>query len=208
LYDSRLKNTQQKGLFVMKRFMLLLIVAVAAFVLLLPGCKKNESSQSSNVALTKEAPENTAAGVLWSYPSRWTRGAPRQMRVVTYVIPAAEGDAEPGECAVSYFGSGAGGDAEMNIMRWSSQFEGSPSPVRKDDKISGMNVVKVQISGSYLAPAGPMMAATGKKDNFRLHGVIVEAPEGKLFFKFTGPAKTVEGAGAELDALIGSLTKK
>ena len=190
----------------MKRFML--VSVVAGLVLLLPGCKKNDSSQSSNVALTKEAPENTAAGVLWSYPSRWTKGAPRQMRVVTYVIPAAQGDQESGECAVSYFGSGAGGDADMNIMRWSSQFEGSPAPVRKDENVGGINVVKVQIAGNYLAPAGPMMEATGKKENFRLYGAIVEAPEGKLFFKFTGPAKTVEGAAAELDALIGSLTKK
>ena len=190
------------------RFMLLIAIVVAGFVVLLPGCKKNDSSQSSNVALTKETPENTAAGVLWSYPSRWTKGASRQMRVATYVIPAAQGDSEPGECAVSYFGSGAGGDADMNIMRWSSQFEGSPAPVRKDDKNGGMNVVKVQIAGNYLAPAGPMMEATGKKENFRLYGVIVEAPEGKLFFKCIGPAKTVEGAGAEFDALIGSLTKK
>lgn len=192
----------------MKRFLLLLAIVSAGLMVLLPGCKKNDSSQSSSVALTKEVPENTAAGVLWSYPSRWTKGAPRQMRVVTYVIPAAQGDLETGECAVSYFGSGAGGDADMNIMRWSSQFEGSPTPVRKDDKVGGINVVKVQIAGNYLAPAGPMMEATGKKENFRLYGVIVEAPEGKLFFKFIGPAKTVEGAAAELDALIGSLTKK
>ena len=192
----------------MKRFMLLFLVLVAGLVLFLPGCKKNGSSQSSNVALTKEMPENTAAGVLWSYPSRWTKGAPRQMRVVTYVVPAAQGDSESGECAVSYFGSGAGGDADMNIMRWSSQFENSPTPVRKDDKVGGLNVVKVQIAGNYLAPAGPMMEATGKKENFRLYGAIVEAPEGKLFFKCTGPAKTVEAAAAELDALIGSLTKK
>jgi hypothetical protein len=188
--------------------MLLFVAIVAGLALLVSGCKKSDSSQLSRVPLTKEAPENTAAGVLWSYPSRWTKGAPRQMRVVTYVIPAAEGDSEPGECAVSYFGSGAGGDAEMNIMRWSSQFDGSPAPVRKDDNIGGINVVKVQISGSYLAPAGPMMEATGKKENFRLYGAIVEAPEGKLFFKFTGPAKTVESAASELDALVGSLTKK
>ena len=71
-----------------------------------------------------------------------------------------------------------------------------------------MNVWKVQIAGNYLAPAGPMMEATGKKENFRLFGAIVEAPEGKVFFKCTGPAKTIEGASAELDAMIGSIAKK
>jgi len=65
-----------------------------------------------------------------------------------------EGDAEPGSVLFP-IREWSGRDCEMNIMRWSSQFEGSPSPVRKMDKISGMNVVKVQISGSYLAPAGP-----------------------------------------------------
>ena len=192
----------------MKRYMPMIVVLVAVVVLLMPGCKKNEASQSSNVALTKEVPENTVAGVQWSYPSRWTKGAPRQMRVVTYVIPAAQGDSEPGECAVSYFGSTAGGDVDMNVMRWSTQFEGSPAPARKSEKIDGMNVWKVQIAGNYLAPAGPMMEATGKKENFRLFGAIVEAPEGKVFFKCTGPAKTIEGASAELDAMIGSIAKK
>jgi hypothetical protein len=192
----------------MKSYAILLIVLVAAVVTLVPGCKKNDSSSSSNVALTKETPENTAAGVLWSYPSRWTKGGPRQMRVVTYVVPPAQGDAEAGECAVSYFGTGAGGDADMNIARWSGQFEGGPSPTRKDDKVSGMNVVKVLIAGNYLAPAGPMMEATAKKENFRMYGAIVDAPDGRLFFKLTGPAKTIDGAMGEMDAMLGSLAKK
>lgn len=192
----------------MKRWYVVLVVVIVAVLVLIPGCKRNESSQSRNVALTKEVPENTAAGVVWSYPSRWSKGGPRSMRVVTYVVPPAQGDSENAECAVSYFGSGAGGDIEMNIQRWSGQFEGEPAPIRKDDKVNRINVAKVQISGTYLAPAGPMMEPQGKKENFRLFGAIVEAPEGKLFFKFTGPAKTVEGAADELDAMIGSIAKK
>ena len=193
----------------MKNLILLLVAGCVGLLLVVPGCKKKEAQKSAvSIALTREAPENTAAGVIWSYPSRWTKGAQRQMRVVTYVIPAAEGDAEPAECAVSYFGTAAGGAVDMNIARWSGQFEGEPAPVRKDETVDGMNVAKVQLAGTYLAPAGPMMQATGKKENFRLYGAIVDAPEGKLFFKLTGPAKTVEGAGAELDAMIGSITKK
>jgi len=30
------------------------------------------------------------------------------------------------------------------------------------------------------------------KENFKLFGAIVDTPEGKLFFKMTGPAKTVQ----------------
>jgi len=196
-----------KGLNHMKRWVAFAGILVIALLVVVPGCSKKGAS-SSDVALTKESPEQTAAGVTWSYPTKWTKGGPRAMRVVTYVIPAAEGDSEAAECAVSYFGTAAGGDVEMNIERWAGQFEGSPAPVRKDDKVNEMDIAKVEISGAYLAPAGPMMESQGKKENFKLFGAIVGAPEGKLFFKLTGPAKTVQGAAAEFDALIGSIEKK
>jgi hypothetical protein len=191
-----------------KRWIILMIVLTVGLLMLVPGCSKKSSSKSGNVALTQEVPENTVAGMTWSYPSRWTKGAPRAMRVVTYVVPAAQGDSEPGECVVFFFGGGAGGDVDMNIQRWSQQFEGAPAASRTDEVVNGIKIAKVVIAGSYLAPAGPMMESQGKKDNYRLFGVIAEAPEGKVFFKFTGPAKTVEGAGAEFDALIASIAKK
>ncbi|HAL56641.1 MAG TPA: hypothetical protein DCP63_09235, partial [Bacteroidetes bacterium] len=49
--------------------------AVVLFLFL--GCSKNASDQSNDVALTKEIPEHTAAGVVWSYPSRWKKEGPR-----------------------------------------------------------------------------------------------------------------------------------
>jgi hypothetical protein len=52
-----------------------------------------------------------------------------------------------------------------------------------------------------------MMMASGKKENFRLRGAIVEGPQGSVFFKFTGPDKTISAASAEFDAMIGSLSK-
>jgi hypothetical protein len=195
-----------KGFSHMKRWVVVAAILVVALLAAVPGCSKKGSS--SNVALTKEAAEQTAAGVTWSYPAKWTKGGPRTMRVVTYVIPAAEGDSEAAECAVSYFGTAAGGDVEMNIQRWAGQFEGASAPVRKDDKLNGMNIAKVEISGAYLAPSGPMMESQGKKENFKLFGAIVDAPEGKLFFKMTGPAKTVQGVAAEFDALLGSIERK
>ena len=192
----------------MKRSFIVLIVLVVGVLLLVPGCSKKTGSQTGAVALTQESPESTAGGIVWSYPSKWSKAGPRAMRVVTYTIPAAQGDTEASECAVSFFPSGAGGDIESNIQRWSGQFENAPAPMKKEEEVNGMKIAKVVISGNYLAPSGPMMESQGKKENFRLFGAIVEAPEGKVFFKFTGPAKTVEGAGSEFDALIGSITKK
>jgi hypothetical protein len=188
----------------MKKFVLSLLV-VAALVLLAEGCARKGSG--NQVALTKESAESAGAGIVWSYPSRWIRGGARPMRVATYTVPAAGGDTETGECAVFFFGPGQGGDINSNIDRWATQFENAGEPEKTSMQVNGMNVTRAQISGTYLSPGGAMMESQGKKANYRLLGAIVEAPEGLVFFKFTGPVKTVESAEAGFDAMIQSVSK-
>jgi hypothetical protein len=149
----------------------------------------------------------SVAGIHWSIPKRWTEQGQRPMRVATYTIPAAEGDAETGECAIFYFGNDQGGTVDQNIERWIGQFEPAGVPARTRKDVNGLKVTLVQVAGAYLAPAGPMMQSSGKKENFRLLGAIVEGPEGSVFYKFTGPAKTVSGAEGEFNAMVESLAK-
>jgi hypothetical protein len=184
-----------------------IIVAGAAGVLLLAlgGCSKKQDSGHS---ATLGSATGSAAGVVWSIPARWQTQGQRQMRVATYAIPAVEGDSEPAECAVFYFGSEQGGSVDANIDRWYGQFSHAASPERGTMDVGGLKVTTVAISGAYLAPSGPMMAPTGEKENYRLLGAIVEAPQGLVFFKLTGPAKTVDAAHADLNGLVGSLTKQ
>ena len=52
-----------------------------------------------------------------------------------------------------------------------------------------------------------MMQSQGKKPGYRLLGAIVEAPNGMVFFKCTGPAATISKAQADFDRMIGSLAK-
>lgn len=174
------------------------VVAVAVMLLVVSGCKKDASMNST---------KSSVAGIQWAVPARWTSQGERPFRVATYVIPAAHGDAEGAECGVSYFGADQGGAVDMNIERWVSQFETSGSPSRSSKEVSGMKVTVIHVDGAYLAPAGPMMAPTGKKENFRLLGAIVEGPQGSVFFKLTGPAATVGTAEQEFETMIGSLTK-
>jgi len=133
----------------MKRWEVVAGMLVIALLAVVPGCSKRVPPRMSR---SQKKRRNNSRRCHVSYPTRWTKGGPRAMRVVTYVIPAAEGDSEAAECAVSYFGTAAGGDVEMNIQRWVGQFDGSPAPVRKDDKVNGMDIAKVEISGAYLAP--------------------------------------------------------
>lgn len=192
----------------MRSNLVALCVVLLIVMLAVPGCGKKASDGSPNVSLTKEAVGTTVAGIEWSYPSRWTKGGVRAMRVATYVVPQAEGDSDGGECAVFFFGAGQGGDVNSNIERWGSQFEDAGQAVKTTTQVNSMNVTRVEIAGTFLAPSGPMMESQGRKANYRLLGAIVEAPEGLVFFKFTGPQKTISTATAEFDAMIASITKK
>ncbi len=148
-----------------------------------------------------------AGGIRWTVPARWTAGPASAMRIATYGVPAAKG-AEAGECAVFFFGPGQGGGVDDNVARWAKQFEGAPTAERTTVTVAGFRVTRVQVAGTYLAPGGPMMQATGKKAGHRLLGAIVEAPNGNVFFKLTGPAATIGAAQAGFDALVASVRKE
>jgi dihydropyrimidinase len=107
----------------------------------------------------------------------------------------------------SRFGPGQGGSIDANVERWSRQFEGTPKPTRSLKKVNGLQLTLVQLAGTYMAPGGPMMQSQGKKPDYRLLAAIVEAPEGLIFLKLTGPAATVAAAQADFDALLASLAK-
>lgn len=178
--------------------MRMMFLAVA--VLSLAGC--GEKKSSSSVAT------QTVAGIAWAPPETWTAQHDLPMRIATYVIPWAEGDAEPGECGVFYFGKDQGGDVDLNIERWGAQFMGESIAQKTTTTYNDFNVVIVRIEGAYLAPAGPMQESQGLKTNYKLLGAIVEAPEGRVFFKCTGPAKTIEQAEPAFLEMMNSLEKR
>lgn len=180
------------------------------------GCTKQQPEQEQappqlqQPSITQGAPSEgttSIAGITWALPSKWKEGPARQMRVATYMMPAANGDTDGGECAVFYFGSGQGGDVEANISRWVSQFESPDAPVRSIKEVRGMKVTLVEVVGTYLSPGGPMMQSQGKKENYQLLGAIIDAPEGMVFFKATGPANTMKASKQDFEALVNSVTK-
>lgn len=164
------------------------------------------------VAAVAQAEE--AGGLSWSAPKEWEAQGAKAMRVATYKIPAAKGDAEPGELAIFYFGQGQGGGVDANVKRWVGQFQkpnGSPIPEKeaktKKDTINGLPVTTVDVKGTY-AGGGPMMGPSSPKPGFRLLGAIVEGPEGAIFFKLTGPEKTVAAADKPFRKMLETVKKK
>jgi hypothetical protein len=143
------------------------------------------------------AAADSGAGLRWTTPANWKSEAQRPMRLATYTIPHAAGDPDNGECGVYYFGQGQGGSVQANLDRWVSQFlqadgKASKSAAKLDKRtVHGLQVTTVDVSGAYTGMGGPMAEGGAPKSGYRLLGAIVEGPQGSVFFKFTGPAKTV-----------------
>ncbi len=202
----------------MVRILRACLMILPVIALLISGCGKKQGEEQQQPASQqgtpmegqqelRQGPSNAVAGIHWTAPSSWKELPARQMRVATYSVSGSQGT-DPAECAVFYFGRGEGGDVEANIGRWVSQFEHPGEALRSVKTVDGMNVTLVKVGGTYLAPAGPMMQSQGKKENYKLLGAIVTAPEGSVFFKFTGPAAVIDGAEKDFNSLIESIAKQ
>jgi len=65
-------------------------------------------------------------------------------------------------------------------------------------------ITMVDASGTYTGMGGPMMA--GKPvPGYRLIGAIAEGPGGNVFFKLTGPAKTIAAQQKSFEQLLMSI---
>lgn len=180
------------------------IGVAAAAVLLISGCGKKSDGGG-----TLGAQSGKVAGVEWTVPAAWSVGPEKAMRVATYNVPAAQGDAEGGECYAAFFGTGQGGVVDANIERWVSQFSEPGMPEKSKAEVNGLPVTTVRIAGTFLGSGNMGMGAPhgAPKENYRLLAAIVEAPAGMVFFKMTGPAATVGAAEKDFNAMIGSLKK-
>jgi hypothetical protein len=149
----------------------------------------------------------TGPGFKWNLPPSWKlQNEPSSMRLATYQIPHAPGDQEGGECGVYYFGQGQGGSVEANVDRWIGQFQQAKNAAKVEKRtISGLKVTTVDVSGAYTGMGGPRAPEGPPKPGYRLLGAIVEGPQGSVFFKFTGPAKTVAENQSIFEKMISSL---
>lgn len=165
-----------------------------------------------SIALMGMARADQAGGLTWTAPSEWKAQGERPMRAATYSIPAAKGDSEPAELAVFYFGQGSGGGVDANVKRWIDQFQRADgSSAAKDAKvkkeaIAGLPATALEVKGTYMG--GSMMGPSTPKPGYRLLGAIVEGPGGNVFFKLTGPEKTVSSAEKPFRKLLDGLKKQ
>lgn len=174
-----------------------------------PATPPSTAAPSAPTAGGSAGAFNRAAGITWTVPHVWKIQGPRPMRVATYEVPAASGS-EAGELAIYYFGADQGGGVEANVQRWINQMQapegtGTANAQRRHLEVGGLRVSMVQVDGTYLYSPRPMSPNKTAKPNFRLLGAVVQAPEGNVFFKLTGPQAVVNPQAFE--SLLRSVRK-
>ncbi|UCC80893.1 MAG: hypothetical protein JSW64_05910 [Candidatus Zixiibacteriota bacterium] len=191
-----------------KKYLTAILITTTAF-LVMTGCdkKKPETDSASPIVMGEK---ESGGGLTWNVPVDWTVGQEKAMRLATYIIKPAGDDTDSAECAVFYFGPEHGGEVDLNLQRWAGQFEqpdGGNSLDKAEiesEKRDDLKITTIDLTGTYLV-TGAMMQVTGKKDNYRLLGAIVEGPQGLVFFKMTGPQNTMESAATGFYALLKSI---
>jgi|SRR6478752_8575447 hypothetical protein len=159
-------------------------------------------------ALVLTAPIVQAGTLTFTKAAAWKDRPPASsMRVAEFIVPKASGDSEDADVIIYYF-AGGGGSVEANLQRWTSQFQSTKEPVRTTATVNGLKLTSLDVSGTYVAEMRPGSTEHYNKPGYRMRATVVETPKGPYFIKLTGPAKTVDSAGAAFDQFLRSLAFK
>ena len=131
------------------------------------------------------------------------------MRAATYSIRRLRAIRAIAECVVNYFGPGQGGGVDANIERWKGQMlgaDGKPAAAKIDKRTGARRADhgrrRVRLVHRHGRPDGGVAKPV---PGYRLIGAIVEGPGGSVFFKLTGPAKTIAAQQKNFEQLLASI---
>ncbi len=169
-----------------------LVLAVATVLVLPPATARAEDPATFEVA-----------GFTFTRPADWA------WIPVTSAMRKAQlrpGGPDDGAEVTFFYFTGAGGDVDSNVKRWLGQFKSKEGAEKVDAKtLNGVKVTFVTTEGTYSSgmPGGPVTP----KGDYALNGAIMDAGDGSVFVKFTGPEKLVKGAHDKFVQFITDATK-
>jgi hypothetical protein len=136
----------------------------------------------------------------WTKPESWRSVRAQQFRDINFTF----GPAGEGECYVTML-SAAGATVQENLNRWRGQFGLPPLAEAEFSALPqktflGRNSPVLDISGDY--NPGAMSGGTGVKKDWRLTGLVMEAPGALITVKMTGPKALLEAEMKNFDAFL------
>jgi hypothetical protein len=207
----------------MKKF---LTIAIVPVVLMWAGCSSKSDSGKTNTQAAKPdaaAMANielggtpvTLAGITFTPPTAWKDLGPSGMRKAEYCFGPIGSDKDSATVTAFYFGPSGGGGIDANINRWIGQMklpdgaDPEKAITREETMVDGMKVHTVQLAGTYNASmGGPMMGGkTMPMEGYMMSAVVLEAPQGNVFFKLTGPKETATQMNVGFHAMLAAIKK-
>lgn len=153
--------------------------------------------QMSGIPFDLNGKPVTLAGITFTPATQWKDLGSSGMRKASYTYGPLENDTDSATVNVFYFGKTEGGSIEANIERWILQMkmpdgrDPHNAKIQYTKQFGGMKVHILTLMGIYMSSVGgPMSGKTVPKENYRLIGAVIEAPEGNVFLKLTGPEYT------------------
>jgi len=176
-HNGRMKNSSVIGL-----------LAILAAALVYPASGANETFKVSELTFKR--------------PSSWEWvESTSTMRAAQLLVPGGPGK-DGVEVIFYYFGPGGGGGVQANVERWYGQFSDRKNEKSESTTVGKTKVTYVQAEGTYQSgmPGGPKTA----KANYALLGAIIEAANGAIFVKATGPVALTKSSEAEFRKMVES----
>lgn len=138
----------------------------------------------------------------------WIEETPSSaMRKAQYRLP---GDAGEATLVVYHFGPRTG-TLEANLERWAGQFEqpdggeSSARMTREPRRVGELEVLLVDLSGTYVAETFPGSGEHVREEGWRMLTAVIDTPEGPYYAKLVGPQATVDAHAARLDSFLEAL---
>jgi hypothetical protein len=139
----------------------------------------------------------------FSRPANWAwveSASPMRKAELKVVDEKTKGKAE---VVFYHFGPGGAGGTQANVDRWLGQFAEPRDKInaKTEDVTAGKHkVTYVSAEGTYKSgmPGGPQTPMP----NYALLGAIIEASEGSVFVKMTGPKELIKSATADFKKMV------
>ena len=112
------------------------------------------------------------------------------------------------EVVFYHFGQGGAGGTQANVDRWLGQFYEPRDKINaktEEANVGKHKVTYVSAEGTY--KSGLPGGAPTPAPNYALLGAIIEASEGNVFDKMTGPKELTKSASADLKKMVESALK-
>lgn len=180
------------------------VLGLAASALATAGCYPPPRPANSQTYTDARAIPRVSE-LVYRAQSGWVEEEPTSsMRIAQFRLP---GDGAP-DATLAVF-PGLGGSVQQNLTRWVGQFtqpDGRPSTEvarAGTRRVEGMAVHVLDVTGTFSASMPG--AASGPLEGWRMLGAVIEARDGLVFVKATGPAATLERWSTSFDAFLDGL---